>query len=173
MTTHGSATTREEASHATRTTRTATIIDALKRRAESVLNDRSIDAQSRAILRYALETNDPWLAKLVRCADAGETIFDTIDFSQPAESGEDVSSEDKIEVLTEMICREGDEAGTKAAALLVLMATLENSTHPKALANQAKHLAFNRCGELNLHGMVDAQISILEGELFAPDAIKC
>ena len=55
----------------------------------------------------------------------------------------------------------------KSAALLVLMATLENATHPKALANLAKHLAFTRCGELNLNGMVDGQIAMLEGELFA------
>ena len=65
-----------------------------------------------------------------------------------------------------MICRAGEEQGTKWAALLVLMATLENSTHPKALANAAKHLAFIRCGELNSYGMVDAQIAALEGELF-------
>ena len=63
-----------------------------------------------------------------------------------------------------MICRASDES---AAALLVLMATLENSTHPKALANTAKHLAFTRCGELNLGGMVEAQIALLEGELLA------
>jgi hypothetical protein len=48
------------------------------------------------------------------------------------------------------------------AALLVLMATLENAPHPKVLANTAKHLAFTRCGELNVHGMVDAQIAMLE-----------
>jgi len=35
------------------------------------------------------------------------------------------------------------------------------------LPNAAKHLAFNRCGELNLYGMVDAQIAVIEGELFA------
>jgi len=66
-----------------------------------------------------------------------------------------------------MICRAGDEPATKSAALLVLMATLENPTHPRALANTAKHFAFTRCGELNLYGMVDAQIAILEGELLA------
>ena len=54
-------------------------------------------------------------------------------------------------------------------ALLVLMATLENSPHPKLLANTAKHFAFNRCGELNLHGMVDAEIKTLESELFTAD----
>ena len=49
----------------------------------------------------------------------------------------------------------------------VLMATLENATNPKALANLAKHLAFTRCGELNLYGLVDAQLSLMEGELLA------
>jgi len=33
------------------------------------------------LIRYGLETNDPWLAKLVRRVDAGETIIETIDFS--------------------------------------------------------------------------------------------
>ena len=65
-----------ETPHANRTTRTATIMNALKERAQAVLNDKSIDPQSRAIIRYALETNDPWLAKLVRRAEAGETIVD-------------------------------------------------------------------------------------------------
>jgi len=47
------------------------------------------------------------------------------------------------------------------------MSTIENSAHPKAVANHAKHLAFSRCCELNLCGMVDAQIPILEGQLLA------
>ncbi len=54
-----------------------TISKALKRRAQSLLKDRSIDAQSRAVICYGLETNDPWLAELVRRADAGETIIDS------------------------------------------------------------------------------------------------
>ena len=74
------------------------------------------------------------------------------------------SSEEKIEALTDLICRAGDEP---SAALLVLLSTLENSTHPKALANTAKHLAFTRCGELNLYGMVDAQIAVLEDKLMS------
>jgi hypothetical protein len=45
------------------------------------------------------------------------------------------------------------------------MATVENSSDPKATANTAKHLAFTRCGELNLYGMVEAQIAVAEGEL--------
>ena len=139
---------------------------ALKRRAQSIINNKCIDAQARAFIRYGLEINDPWLAELVRRVDAGESIIDT-DFSQTPEASEDHSGEEKIEALTEILCRAGDEPETKAAALLVLMATLENSTHPQALANTAKHLAFTRCGELNLHGMVDSQIAVLEGELLA------
>lgn len=172
MSSHSSATMRETP-HVNQISWTNTIVNALKRRAQAVLNDTSIDPRSRAIIRYGLETNDPWLAELVRRADAGEAIAETIDFSQePTGPGEDDSSEDKIEALTEMICRAGDEAETKSAALLVLMATLENAAHPKALANIAKHLAFTRCGELNLNGMVDTQIAVLEGELLAADTVQ-
>jgi len=167
MASHSSATAREETPHVTQTTRTATIINALKRRAQSVLNDRSIDPQSRAIIRYALEINDPWLAELVRRADAGETLFDTVDFSQTPDTSENHSSDERVEALVEMICRAGDEPEIKSAALLVLMATLENSTHPKALANTAKHFVFMRGGELNLYGMVEAQVATVESELLA------
>jgi hypothetical protein len=142
-------------------------MNALKRRAQAVFNDTSIDPQSRAIIRYAMEINDPWLAELVRRADAGETLFDTVDFSQTPDTNEHHSSHDKVEALVEMICRAGDEPETKAAAMLVLMATLENSTHPKALANTAKHLALARCDELNLYGMVEEQVATVERELFA------
>ena len=166
MTTHGSATVRKQSPHVNNPTRTNTIVNALKRRAQAVLNDRSIDPQTRAIIRYGLEVNDPWLAELVRRADAGESIVDTVDFAQEPASSDADSSEDQIETLTEMICRAGDEPETKSAALLVLMAALENASHPKALANTAKHVAFTRCAELNLYGMVDAQIAMLKGELF-------
>ncbi|HEX7773496.1 MAG TPA: hypothetical protein VF435_13820, partial [Pyrinomonadaceae bacterium] len=143
-------------------------MNALQRRAQAVLNDKSIDAQSRAIIRYALETNDPWLAELVRRADAGDTTIDTIDFSQPPESIEDESSKEKIEALAELICQAGDEP---AAALLVLMATLQDAPDHKALANTAKHLVFTRCGELNVFGMVEAQIAVLENELLAGNTL--
>ena len=167
MATHVSATAREP--HVNQITRTTTIVNALKRRAQAVLNDTSIDAQSRAIIRYALETNDPWLAELVRRADEGETIIGAIDFSQTPDADEDDSGEEKIEALSEIICRAGDEP---AAALLVLMGTLENSSHPKVLANTAKHFAFTRCGESNLYGMVDAQIAVLEGKLLMTDTLR-
>jgi hypothetical protein len=101
-----------------------------------VLNDKSIDAQSRAIIRYALGTNDPWLAELVRRADMGDTT-EQLDFSQMPENNEDDSSDAKIKACVELICNAGSKA---SVALLVLMATLEKATHPKALANVAKHL---------------------------------
>ena len=107
----------------------------------------------------------------MRRADAGEAIVDTIDFEETPETRNDDSNEEKIEALTELICRDDDEPGTRAAALLVLMATVENSLHPKALANTAKHVAFTRCGELNLYSMVDAQIAVAEGELLASNTL--
>ena len=131
---------------------------AIKRRAQSLINDKSIDGPSRAIIRYGLETDDPWLAELVRRVDAGETIVDNLYV---------ISDDEKIETLTALICRTGNEPATKSSALLVLMATLENSPHPKLLANMAKHFAFNRCGELNLHGIVDTEIETFADELFA------
>jgi hypothetical protein len=163
MTQNSSATALEQTPHDIETTET-TISDALRRRAQAVIHDNSIDPQWRAIVRYALEINDPWLADLVRRADAGETIIDTTDFSQTLETNEDDSSEEKIHALAEIICRVSDES---AAALFVLMGTLENSTHPKLFANTAKHFAFTRCGELNLFGMVDAQIAVVEGALMS------
>jgi hypothetical protein len=161
MANHTSARLREHTPHVNRTTRTSTIVNALKRRAQAVLNDNSIDPQSRAIIRYALETNDPWLAELVRRADSGDTT-EQLDFSQMPENDEDVSSAAKIEACVELICGAGSKA---CVALLVLMATLEKATHPKALANIAKHLVFTCCAGSNVNGMVDAQIEMLESEL--------
>lgn len=168
MATNSSASTRKP--HANRTTRTATIMNALKHRARAVLNDESIDARSRAILRDALRKNDPWLAKLVDRADEDESINDEFEFSQTSEANEAHSRKDKIEALAEIICRGGDES---AAALFVLMGAFQKSTDPKALANTVKHYAFTRCGELNVFGMVDAQIAVVEEELFADDTVHC
>src|SRR6185369_5407214 len=55
MTTHGSATALESP-HETETTQ-ITISDALRRRAQAVISDTSIDPQWRTIIRYALEIN--------------------------------------------------------------------------------------------------------------------
>lgn len=101
--------------------------------------------------------------ELVRRVDAGETVVD-IDFSRTPENEDELDGK-KLQALTRLLCRAGDEPETKSTALFVLMATLENATHPKALANTVKHLAFNRCSELNLHGLVDAPVSVLEAEL--------
>jgi hypothetical protein len=144
MSNFNSATRHQETTHSS---------DVLKRRAQSIVNNKSIDAETRVFIRYGLEINDPWLPELVRSVDAGESIIDNLYVH---------SSEEKIETLTELICRAGDEP---SAALLVLLATLENSTHPKALANSAKHLAFTRCGELNVYGMVESHITALEDRL--------
>ena len=161
MTTHGSATLREEAPHANETTAN-TSSDAVRRRAQSLIDDTSIDPQWRAVIRYGLETNDPLLHDLVQRANAGEEIIDTSDFSQTFEADDDESEIEKVEALTEIICRAGGET---VAALFVLMGRFQNSMQPEVLAHAAKHYAFTRCGELNVFGMVDAQISVVEGEL--------
>ena len=153
MDSHSSATARP---HVTRTTRTNTIMNALKQRAQAVLNDTSIDPQSRAIIRSALETNDPWLARLVRTANAVES-------PEPENDGDDGHRE-KIEALAEIICGGGEGP---AAALFVLMGTMQNSEEPSVIANTVKHFAFTRCGELNAFGMVDAQIVVVERELLS------
>ena len=74
------------------------------------------------------------------------------------------TNEQKIEALAEIICGAGNES---AAALFVLMGTLQNSDEPEALANTVKHFAFTRCGELNVFGIVDSQIEMIERELLA------
>ena len=162
MTTHGSATVRETP-HETETTQ-ITISDPPRRRAQAVINDRSVDPEWRMIIRYALEINDPWLADLVRRADAGETIVDAFESLRTHDADEAYSGEDKIEALAKMICQAGDEC---TAALFVLMGTLENSADPKLLMNTAKHIAVTRCVESNLYGIVDAQLAVVEGGLLA------
>ena len=66
MATHSSATAREETPHV--------LDNSIKQRAQSVINDKTIDAQSRGLVRYALEINDPSLPEIVRRIDAGETL---------------------------------------------------------------------------------------------------
>lgn len=65
------------------------------------MNDRSIDPQWRSIVRYALETNDPWLCEIVRRAGAGEKIIDSLDFSLEPQFSEDDSHESKVEAARE------------------------------------------------------------------------
>ena len=56
MSTHSNVTAQAETPHATEATETMTISDALKRRAQAVINDSSTDPQWRAIIRYGLES---------------------------------------------------------------------------------------------------------------------
>jgi hypothetical protein len=114
------------------------------------------------MVRYALEINDPWLADIVRRAGAGEKIIDSADFTLEPHANEDDSNKERVEALAEIICRAGDES---AAALLLLMGTLEISRDNNLLANTAKHIAFTHCGESNLFGMVDTQLAVVESEL--------
>jgi hypothetical protein len=51
------------------------------------------------------------------------------------------------------------------------MGTLEASADVHHLANTIKHLAFNHCAELNLYGMADAQVAVVEGELLATNSL--
>jgi hypothetical protein len=169
MVNHVSASMREDTPDATETTQTTTISAALRRRAQAVINDTSIDPQWRNIVRYALEINDPLLPDLVRRA-AGESIIDNTDFSQTPEIDEDHSTRDKLEALVDIIC--GTGGAQAAGALFVLMGTLQNSTEPEGLAHTAKHFAFTRCGELNLNGMVDAQLAVVESELLAGTTLR-
>ena len=160
MANHSSATVRELTPHSINSVTNTR--DDLRRRAESVIQDQSIDADSRAIIRYALEINDPMLSELVQWADDGESIVDNL---SAADETENDSVEQKVEALAEMICQ-GNDHDTRAVALLVLLAALESADDPKSLAKTAKHYAFIRCGELNVFGMIDVQIAMLERELF-------
>jgi len=154
MTSHSSAPAHQETPHETETT-IITVSDGLKHRAESVIKDRTIDPQWRTIIRYALEINDPALPDLVQRAEAGENIIDTFESLRTLEANEDDSTLKEIEALAEIICRAGDEP---TAALFILMETVENSAHPEVFTSRAKHVAFSRCGELQVYEMVDAQL---------------
>ena len=159
MARHSSATARLETPHVSKTTRTASISDALRHRAQSVINDKTIDPQWRTIIRAALELNDPCITEFVSRAEAGENIGDTFESLRAPVPIEANFTLGKVEAVTEIICRAGDES---AAALFTLMETLESSTDPKVGANRAKHVAFSHCGELHVYEMIDAQIAAVE-----------
>jgi hypothetical protein len=168
MTTHTSASAQQVTPHKTETSRIA-VNDATKRRAESVIKDRTIDPQWRTIIRAALELNDPSLDELVSRAAAGGNIVDTFESLRTPLPNEGDPPLGKVETLTEIICRTGDEP---TAALFILMETLESSTHPEVLASRAKHVAFSRCGELYVYEIVDAQIVAAERELLASKTLE-
>ena len=54
-------------------------IDAsLKRRARLLITNSSIPKQTRALISYALEIKDPYLAQVVRRVEAGEITIDCL-----------------------------------------------------------------------------------------------
>ncbi len=167
MTTHSSAIAHQDTPHETETTK-ITVSDATKRRAESMINDTTINPQWRTIIRFALELNDPFVAELVSRAEAGEDIVETFESLRTPVAIEDESVLRKVEALAEIISRSGDQP---TAALFILMETLENSTDLKVFASRAKHVAFSRCGELHVYEVIDAQVAELEGELLASSTL--
>ena len=75
MTTHSSAQLRDETPHATNSITNKRISDAVRRRAQLLIKDRAIDDCARAFIQYTLDNEDPYLTKLVRRVDAGESIL--------------------------------------------------------------------------------------------------
>jgi hypothetical protein len=51
------------------------ISDAVRRRAKLLINDKTVDDCVRAFIQFTLENEDPYLTKLVRRVDAGESIL--------------------------------------------------------------------------------------------------
>ena len=117
-------------------------------------------------------------SKTIR-VNVGESLTEALQTSETNEGAQASSSvvqekmtaleREKIEALAEIICGAGNQS---SAALLVLMSTLASSTDPKPLTHAAKHFAFTRCGELNLCGMVEAQIAVVESELWAGSPLR-
>jgi hypothetical protein len=73
MSNDNSAQPREETPHSTSSIN-------IKRRAQSLVDDKSTSANERVLIRYALEIDDPYLPELVRRVAADEPLFD-IDLS--------------------------------------------------------------------------------------------
>jgi hypothetical protein len=92
MANHSSASERTESPHLTN----RPISLALKRRAQSIINNKSIDAGTRAIIRYGLEINDPLLPQLVRRTEAGEIIIDNLNPPTPQSSQNYSDTKDSV-----------------------------------------------------------------------------
>jgi len=75
MLNHNSAELRDGTLHATNSITNKPISDAVRRRAQSLINDRTIDKCARAFIQHTLETGDPYLTKLVRRVEAGESML--------------------------------------------------------------------------------------------------
>ena len=112
-------------------------------------------------LQCGQPSNDPWLPDLGRCVDAGESIIENLYVR---------GSEEKLERLTDLILQRRRGTLRRPAGPTLHPRRL---APPKVFANTAKHLAFTRGGELNVFGMVDAQIALIEDRLLANNAMVC
>ena len=74
MLNHNSAQLRDGIPHANSVT-DKRISDAVRRRAKLLINDKTVDDCVRALLQFTLENEDPYLTKLVRRVDTGESIL--------------------------------------------------------------------------------------------------
>ena len=74
-----------------------------------------------------------------------------------------VSAITKSEALADIICGGGNES----AATVCSHGNASELRGSHVLANTVKPFAFTRCGKLNVFGMVDAQIAVLESELLS------
>src|SRR5678810_969091 len=101
MANHSSATTREHTPHLIELQQQS---GALKQRTPSLIQDNSINPQSRAVTDYALEING---SELLRRVEAAETISDNLSCGPAEQRSETHSTEAKIEALAEMICSAG------------------------------------------------------------------
>jgi hypothetical protein len=187
MAKHGSASVRKEILHAnnhltTQSVKTKSVTESgepvpnaalsrsTRRRALRIINNSAIDPSTRGFIRYALGINDPWTPSLVRRAEAGEIFGEGFSLRGSGEREVlqlDQKLDQRLEALTGLICRVGNEPDIKSGALLLLMSTIENSSRPKSLATTTKYLAFMRCCELNVGGMVDAQLALIERQLLS------
>ena len=75
MLNHNSAELRDGTPHATNSITNKPISNAVKRRARSLIKDRTIDKCARAFIQHTLETEDPYLTKLVRRVETGRSIL--------------------------------------------------------------------------------------------------
>jgi len=79
MTRNSNAPARSKTSAQPKPTQTSSIIDAsLKRRAQLLITSSSIPQQTRSLIRYALEIEDPYLGQIVQRVEAGEMTIESL-----------------------------------------------------------------------------------------------
>ena len=105
MTTHSSAQLRTETPHATNSITNKPFSNAVKRRAQSLIKDRSIDRCVRAFIQHTLENEDPYLTKLVRRVDRGKSILTM----SPLSKRKSTLKKEETRSTAEIICLAGDQ----------------------------------------------------------------